>query len=396
MKFSIDIWQIFVHLAAWLAFGPAALSQTAETINFENDIKPIFENNCIECHGPNKEEGSFRIDDREIVMDYVAAGDAENSDLMEALTSEEDDVMMPPPDSGGPLDDSDIRLVKTWINEGANWPDGIVMRDVKDAADYENVDNGNQDASKSDSSANPETPPDSETSDDTKSETGEPTQEKKADANKPSIWKAIGSLHPATVHVPVGLLLAGGLFALLSLRGNFVMSDCAYYCLWLGTLGAIIASATGWWFAPMQNSGDAVTAIGDLWNQQHKVYWHRNSALIVTLIALLLALFAANSRSRDPDNGVLWKLGMVALAIGIGFVGYKGGELTWKTNHYRDLKGIINQYIPVFPQQTEVESDDESSQPPAKDDQKPSSENATGEASAEGDSGKSKSTTEIQ
>ena len=74
-------------------------------------------------------------------------------------------------------------------------------------------------------------------------------------AKSDRIVNAIGSLHPAAVHLPMGLLLASGLFALFSLRGNFVMSDCAYYCLWLGTIGAVFACVSGWWFSPMENQG---------------------------------------------------------------------------------------------------------------------------------------------
>ena len=31
-------------------------------VDFQNQIKPLFESNCIRCHGPDKQKGSFRID----------------------------------------------------------------------------------------------------------------------------------------------------------------------------------------------------------------------------------------------------------------------------------------------------------------------------------------------
>jgi len=150
--------------------------------------------------------------------------------------------------------------------------------------------------------------------------------------------------------LPIGLLLASGLFALLSLRGSFVMSDCSYYCLWLGTLGAIAACVTGWWFAPMENPDWQVKSFDDLTNRDTKIFWHRSSGLIVTAAAFFVSLFAAGARNRDPDDGVLWKLGAILLAVGIGYVGYEGGELTWNRDgkHFRDLDEVFDKYVPIF------------------------------------------------
>ena len=158
------------------------------------------------------------------------------------------------------------------------------------------------------------------------------------------IYNAIGSLHPAAVHLPIGLLLAAGFFALLSLRGNFVMSDCAYYCLWLGALTAIAATASGWWFSPMEKRG-TVVVFADLFDMDQKVFWHRTGALIVTAAALLLAIFAAGARNRDPDDGMMWKLGLILLACGIGWVGHTGGELHYPSDHYKDLNALYQSIV---------------------------------------------------
>ena len=289
---------------------PLPAQDQERTVDFVSDIQPILESNCLRCHGAEDPEGNYRIDLKDEALEYIEAGDAEASDFYEYLITDDEDSMMPPPDDGGPLDDSDIKLVKTWIDEGATWPDGVILKDPDvDAA----VD-----------------------------QAADPKQE--MDTEK--IFRAIGSLHPAATHLPVGLLLAAGLFAFLSLRGNFVMSDCAYYCLWLGTLGAIGACLTGWWFTLSEHPQEAINQFEDLANQDHKVFWHRTSALVTTVFALLLALFASSARNRDPDDGMGWKLGAILLAIGIGLVGHQGGELTWKASHYDDIKEVFNEYIP--------------------------------------------------
>lgn len=296
-----------------------AVPQTETQVSFENDIQPILVNHCLRCHGPETEE-AFRIDEKDAAMDYIVPGEPEESEIYTYLISDDEDEMMPPPDEGGPLDDSDVQLISLWIKQGAAWPDNVkwdppVDLETEAAADTD------------------------------------PEDEKVAvPPAGPNVWNAIGSLHPAVIHLPIGLLLASGFFALLSLRGSFVMSDCSYYCLWIGTLGAVAACVTGWWFAPMENMAWQVTSLEDLTDMDTKIFWHRSSGLVVTAAAFLLCLFAAAARNRDPDDGVLWKLGAMLLAVGIGYVGYEGGELTWNRdgNHYRDLDEVIDKYIPIL------------------------------------------------
>ena len=315
-----------------------AVPQTETEVNFKNDIQPIFENHCLRCHGPETEEG-FRIDEKEAALDYITPGEPEESEIYTYLVTDDEEELMPPPDEGGPLGDSDVQLVKLWIAQGAVWPDDVQWG----------------------TGAGVETEPVSDSGPADKPPVANPPVTK---TDEPNIYRAIGSLHPAMIHLPLGLLFASGLFALLSLRGSFVMSDCSYYCLWLGTLGAILACVSGWWFAPMENSAWQVESLEDLTNVDSKIFFHRTSGLIVTTAALLLALYAAGSRNRNPDDGVLWKLGTLVLAAGIAYVGHEGGELTWNRDgkHYRDLDGILEKYIPIF---SDAEKEKEANPAPA-------------------------------
>ena len=308
----------------FLASNVYGLPQKANDVSFENDIKPIFENQCLSCHGPETEE-AFRIDDRDASMDYISPGEPDESEIYTYLVSDDEEEMMPPPDEGGPLGDSDIQLVKRWIEQGADWPEGLVWDASPDATEQ------------------------AETNVDTNDASSKAAETAVTDPNEPNIWNAIGSLHPVAIHLPLGLLFAAGLFALLSLGGSFVMSDCAYYCLWLGTLGAILACVTGWWFGPMENYTE-VQSLDDLVSTDSRLFWHRTSGLLVTAAAFLVALFAAGARNKNPDEGVLWKLGVMLVALGIGYVGHEGGELTWDRDgkHYRDLNGVLKKYLPIL------------------------------------------------
>lgn len=283
-------------------------------VDFAKDIKPLLEAKCMSCHNEENAEGGFRIDDKEVLFEeWVFAEEGDDSPLIEEyIRSDDKDTMMPPPDednpeNGGPLPKEEIDLLVRWIDEGAEWPEDVELVVL--------------------------------TQDPTVDEAGDTEKPKKAArVYNPKPYDAVGSLHPAAIHLPIGLLMAAGLFALLGLRGNFVMSDCAYYCLWLGTIGAIFACVSGWWFSPMEGKG-TVTEFNDLLDQSHAVFWHRTGGLIVTVFAFLLALFAAAARNRDPDDGFLWKLGLIVLAGAIGWVGHEGGKLTHK-GLYKDLNGV--------------------------------------------------------
>ena len=289
---------LFFAIATCFALPTAVLGQ----VDFEADIKPIFENHCIACHGEDDAK-DFRIDDKDDTLGgYVIEQDAESSDLYTVLIEEDDEHKMPPPGSTAkPLTEAQIILVKTWINEGANWPDTL-------NSEWNQV---------------PLPPAD--------------------DSQLP--FRALGSLHPAVVHLPIGLLLAAGLFAFLSLRGNFVMSDCAYYCLWLGAIGSVAACATGWFFSDMSGYG-TVDELADVLDQDNAMFWHRITGIAATVFAVILALFAANSRNKDPDDGLMWKLALILLACAIGFVGHKGGELTHGEDHYADVFALYESLFP--------------------------------------------------
>ena len=347
LKSFVTCWLVLFSV---LYLHNPTIAQDPEPVDFVKQIQPIFEAHCVRCHGEVDPE-NMRMDLREEVMDYLEAEDAENSQLYELISTDDEDSRMPPPDENDPLSDEEIQLVARWINEGANWPDDLQLTDR-----YEEQQNGEQtnDTNQS-NTGNDETSDDPEATGQTSQNQNNgsrrqfvpgdmPAPQKNEDENV--VYWAIGSLHPAAVHLPIGLLMAAGLFGLLGIRGNFVMSDCAYYCLWLGTLGCIAACVSGWWFSPMEKVG-TVKEIQDLWNQDHKVFWHRTSGLIITIVSLLLALYAAGARNRDPDDGVLWKLGLVLLAAGVGWTGHKGGELTHGKHHYKHLKQLLNSVFPM-------------------------------------------------
>lgn len=286
-------------------------SADAQKVDFNTQIKPLLEKHCMECH--NADGDSYPIEIKEDAFSHIVEGEPEESDMYLVMVTEDEEDLMPPADFERPLTDIQKELVKTWIAEGAEWPDDAEFVMWKP----DEVD----DAPSDPADVEPDVEPDVD----------------------PRIYKAVGSLHPAILHLPMGLLLAAGLFALLSLRGNFVMSDCAYYCLWLGVLGSILACVSGWYESEM--SKQTVFEFADIFEMEHKVSWHRASALISTIFGLLVALFAMSARAKDPDEGATWKIGAIILAAGIGYVGMTGGKLSHGSNHYKELNELWTEAV---------------------------------------------------
>jgi len=55
-------------------FGPSAGG--VQPLAYVQDIKPLLDQNCVECHGPGNEEGGYRVDTYAAVMLKQRPGDA--------------------------------------------------------------------------------------------------------------------------------------------------------------------------------------------------------------------------------------------------------------------------------------------------------------------------------
>lgn len=121
-------------LLAAAVMGNAALLTASETEPlseaklefFEKRIRPLFYNNCYNCHSAdNKEAGGLRVDDINALLKGgnsgpgVVPGDPDNSVLIARVTHPNDDRTMPPDNR---LEEIQIEDLKQWIREGAVWP----------------------------------------------------------------------------------------------------------------------------------------------------------------------------------------------------------------------------------------------------------------------------------
>src|SRR5690242_20105010 len=99
----------------------------AARVVFGRDIQPILKEHCYECHGPAQQMRGLRLDRRRDALPNrvgannarIVPGNSEGSLLYRRLSGKEAGAQMPP---AGPLRPEEIRVVKTWIDQGAEWP----------------------------------------------------------------------------------------------------------------------------------------------------------------------------------------------------------------------------------------------------------------------------------
>jgi ankyrin repeat protein len=108
-----------------LAIKPPLSSSPQARIDFARDVQPIFKQHCYGCHGPTQQMNGFRLDRRRDAMrggtiPVIGPGASEASRLYLRLIGAQFGLQMPPT---GPLDADQVRIIKDWIDQGADWPD---------------------------------------------------------------------------------------------------------------------------------------------------------------------------------------------------------------------------------------------------------------------------------
>jgi uncharacterized membrane protein len=95
-----------------------------ESVEFLKDIYPIFENNCLPCHGPQKQLANFRVDrgedffSRDGRVPLILPGQGSISPLIKIVSGAKKDMPMA---NVHKLSEQDVELLKAWIDSGAKW-----------------------------------------------------------------------------------------------------------------------------------------------------------------------------------------------------------------------------------------------------------------------------------
>ncbi len=124
----------------------ASSGQTPESDFSEGDklfalqVKSIFADKCVSCHGedPDEIEGGLDMRSLESVLkggdsfdDVLIPGDSEFSFIMEAVRWEDPDFEMPPKENDR-LDEEQIWAIRDWIDAGAPWPEDATVAAIRE------------------------------------------------------------------------------------------------------------------------------------------------------------------------------------------------------------------------------------------------------------------------
>lgn len=118
---------VTVALAAitW-SLHPVVSRRIRGRVDFSRDIRPIFNQNCVACHGGVRQKNGVSFIFREEALGKgksgrrtIVPGDPDSSELIARVTSKDPDARMPY--HAAPLPPEQIALLRRWISEGAQW-----------------------------------------------------------------------------------------------------------------------------------------------------------------------------------------------------------------------------------------------------------------------------------
>src|SRR3954468_22780307 len=120
------------------------------TVDFDKEIRPILETNCVRCHNPKGtdfEEGKTDVDlttktSAFDVVSTIVPGKPDKSKLYTTTVLPDDAKKLMPPRNKATnalarLAKEQTETLKQWIEEGANWPEDaapLVARKATQAA----------------------------------------------------------------------------------------------------------------------------------------------------------------------------------------------------------------------------------------------------------------------
>jgi len=115
---------IIVAIAAGI--GIFVYTTRRQTIDYNTQVKPIFNKNCITCHGGVRRKAGFSLLFRSEALantesgkPAIIPGDPEHSEMIRRLTLKDPEERMPYKHE--PLAASDIDILRKWVKQGAQW-----------------------------------------------------------------------------------------------------------------------------------------------------------------------------------------------------------------------------------------------------------------------------------
>jgi ankyrin repeat protein len=130
MRFTLAFSLPMMAAGLAMALAGRTSAQSPERIDFARDVQPLLRANCYGCHSASLASGNFRLDRRRDSMPNrvgangarIVPGNSEVSRLYQRVSGTQAGLQMPPT---GALRPEEIRTIKLWIEQGADWPDEL-------------------------------------------------------------------------------------------------------------------------------------------------------------------------------------------------------------------------------------------------------------------------------
>ncbi len=130
----VDIWHpgppsMSLAAAILALLAPPVPAQEPGEVDFRRDVEPVLAAACHECHGPTRHAAGLRLDQRAAALagsflgrqPVIEPGDAEASELLYRVETDDPDERMPPEGAG--LSEAQRATLRRWVEQGAPWPD---------------------------------------------------------------------------------------------------------------------------------------------------------------------------------------------------------------------------------------------------------------------------------
>ena len=131
-KDQTDILKVWIEQGAeWPADD---VLKPTRKVDFVEDVQLVLEQNCVSCHREGHADGDLQLDVREKAFAGGKSGKAivpGRSSLSSLYTftilPEDHGDLMPPVKKDGPMSQDKTDILRFWIDQGAQWPDGISL-----------------------------------------------------------------------------------------------------------------------------------------------------------------------------------------------------------------------------------------------------------------------------
>ncbi|MGE3818365.1 MAG: PSD1 and planctomycete cytochrome C domain-containing protein [Isosphaeraceae bacterium] len=118
-------------LATALSTATAAEPEPAAPEFFQERVAPILERRCLRCHDQTSAKGGLALDRAETLLKggvggpAIVPGNADESYLLEMVSGDPPEM----PQKGDPLTPEEVADLRAWVERGARWPEGLVLKD---------------------------------------------------------------------------------------------------------------------------------------------------------------------------------------------------------------------------------------------------------------------------